>query len=262
MFLGKYIIIGILNAIVNILPIAYSLHIFIYQNTFNTKIFNDTNLTSLVNIATLIAIIIINYKLIFKFIVNFIKTSTKKKKEIHKKYKKYLKIITISTLLSTIIYLLIPHNITNLKSLAYFYIITAILILFSTNKKGTKSFKELTYKDSILFSLSSFLTLIPTISPLCSNLFISSKLRLNKETSLTLSFLTILPILCINSLNGVRNYIIDTSHILENSIALFLSIFLSIPIYNYLKKLYTKNKLYILSIYCLLLSLFILIWFR
>jgi len=258
----KYLLIGIINSITNILPISYDSHIFIYQNTFNTKIFNNTTLVSLLNLSTILAILIINHKIIISYLIKYIKTSNKKSKTTHKKYSKLIRLLIFSSLLNVIIYLLIPHKITNLKNIACFYIITSLIILFSTNKKGTKTYKELTYKDSLLIGLSSLLTFIPTISPLCSTLFISSKLHLNKESALTFASFTILPILFINSTKGLINYIIDTNHILNNSITILVSLFLSINIYNYLKKIYFKNKLYRLSIYCIILSLFIFIWFR
>lgn len=258
----KYILLIIISSITNILPISYSTHIYICQNLFNTKIFNDKNLISFFYLSFVTSIIYINKKKIINFFIRIIKRLLKKEKKKFNIQINNFKKICLSTILTTLIYFLTPKLKLNITNLPVFLFVTAIIILLSNNKKGEKKETEINYKESIIFSFSQFLTLIPTISPLCSNLLMSKKLKLNQKTSLKYSFITIIPIYIFKSLNSIMYIYINQEYLLFYSISLIISTIISINIFNYFYSLYTKNKLYKLSIYCILISLFILYWYR
>lgn len=251
----KYIILGIISSFANSLPISYNAHIKIYDNIFNTKIFNDQYLTSFLNISLIIAILIINYK----ELINFSKKILKKQK-IKKKHH-FLKILTISSFISIFF---IPFNKcpSNIKLIAIFYLLTSIILLFSNNKKGNRKITDLNLKDSFIIGLFNITSIIPTISPLCSNIFICSKRKIDKSLSFIYSTLCYIPILLINSIKGITFLLNNQTYILDYSISLIISTFLSIYFLNYLKKLYYSNKMYKLSFYCIFLTIFLLIWFR
>ncbi len=262
MNLIKYIILSIINSITNLLPISYDSHIYIFQNTFNTKIFDNVSLNALLNLSLFITIIIIFHKQLIKYFLSIIKCIIKKNKTSYKTKTKYIKSLIISSIISTIMYLIIPHKINNIKIIAISYILTSLVILSSTNKKGTKKYNEITYTDSIIIGLSTIFTFIPTISPLCANMFICSKRRFDKNTTLKYSFLCLLPILLINSIPGIIILISNQEYLLISSICVLISIFISFYIYDYFSYIYYEQKLYKLSIYCLFLAVFLLIWFR
>lgn len=258
----KYILLIIISSITNILPISYSAHIYLYQNLFNTKIFNDKNLIPFFYLPFVISIIYINKKKIIKFFIQTIKRLLKKEKKKFNIKINNLKKLILSTILTTLIYFLTPKLKLNLKTLPIYFFITAIIILLSNNKKGEKKETEINIKEFIFFSFSQLLTFIPTISPLCSNLLISKKLKLNHKTSLKYSFITIIPIYTLKSFHSIIYIYYNQEYLLFYSISIIISTIISINIFNYFYSLYTKNKLYKLSIYCILVSLFILYWYR
>lgn len=262
MNITKYIILSIIDSLLIILPVSYSSHIFILQNTFNTKIFDNFNLNSIFNLSLFLTIIIIYYKNILKFFSSIIKSLFKKNKTQYKTNIKYLKLILISCLINTIIYSLIPHKTYNYKILAISYILTALFLFSSTNKKGERKYTELTYFDSILIGLSSLLTFIPSISPLCATLFICAKQKIVKSTSLKYSFICYLPILLLNSIPGISYIITNQEYLIQIILCIFISIFICYYTYNYFKYIYYTNQLYKLSIYCIILTIFLLFWFR
>lgn len=275
----KYLILSIISSITNTLPISYSSHITLYQNLFNTNTFDNSSLTSLLNISLIIAIIIYltKYILIYFKKAYHLKRTIKeekrknnktsspilnKQKNLYKNHIKYFKIFFFTSILSSIIYLFIPRNQNNLKLIAISYLLTSLILFGSTNKKGQKEYKDLSYKTAFILSISTILCIIPTLSPLCIYLFILAKLKYNKEVSFNFSLINIIPILLINSTPGLIDFISNQTYLFNNIISIFISSFISFHLLNYLKKIYLENKLYKLSIYCLFLSIFILIWFR
>ena len=258
----KYIILSIIGSITNLLPISYSTHIFLYQNLFNTKIFNDNLIINSIYISIPLSIIYTYKKDILKYISLplkslFIKDKTKYQKQIYS-----LNHLLITTLLSTIVFSLTPKLSKNIKTIPIYLFILSIIIFLSTNKQGTRKSTELTIKDSLIFSISNITTFIPTISPLCSNLFISRLLKLNKSTSLKYSLLTLIPIYIIKSTPVFKYFLTNDEYLAYTLLTITITTTLSIKIINYLKYLYNSNKLYKLSIYCLLLGIFLLYWYR
>lgn len=258
----KYIILSIINSITNLLPISYSSHIYLYQNLFNTKIFNDQHLINFLNLSIIIAIIFIHNKSIINFLLKTIKRIFKKDKKKFKVKLKFLNYLLISSILSTLINFFTPKIKYNINSIGFGYLLTAFILLLSTNKKGDKKGTDITIKDSILFSFSQILTIIPTISPLCANLFISKKLKFNQKNALKYSFLTILPIYFIKSINSIFYLYSNQEYLIFYIISLIISTIITTIIFNYFYSLYKNNKLYKLSIYCIFLSIFIFYWFR
>lgn len=275
----KIIILGIIAPLINTLPLSYTSHILLLNALLNTDIFTKKEILSLLNISLILSTIYFFHSYLLEEVKRILKIrkENKQKNEALKKEQKNKKIkhkqkkitknwirpkIILPILLTTVISVLIPTKNFPLKIIALLFILTALILFLSTNKKGNKSYKELKVKDFILLSLSPILTIIPTISPLGSCLFLSSILHLNKKTALNLSLLLSIPSLLLASIPGVIYFLNDTTYLLPILISLTISTILSIQLLNYLKKIYFENKLYKLSLYLLLLSIFILIWFR
>lgn len=258
MNLFKYIILSLVTSITFFLPISQNSHIYLYQNVFNTKIFNDQIVISLLNIPIIATIFILQRKRLFALL----KVPFTKKKPLKNNTLKYIIILIIISILNTIIYFCIPHSLKNTKALAISFLILSIFLLLSTNKKGTKKYNEITYFDSLCIGASPLLTFIPSISPLLSNLFLCKIRRVNKKNTLIISLFSNIPILCIKSIPSISFLIINQNMQLLFILSSIISIVISIKTYKYFYHLYEKDKLYKLSFYCLLLAIFILIWYR
>ena len=245
-------IISIISSITLILPISYESHIFLLKNIFNTKIFDNNLFISSLNISLAIFFIFINIKNIPKL--------TKLSKEKKQSFNTIIKII-ISTTLITLINLYIKKISINIKFICFTYFFTAFLLFLSTNKKGTKKLKDFSYFNSFCFPFLNILSIFQTIPPLCSNLLSSKILKLDKKTTLFYSTITIIPIYIIKSIPYIIK-ITNEKTLIYLSISILLNIILMFPIYKYFKNIYYKNKLCKLSIYLIILSTFLLFWFR
>lgn len=256
----QYIIISIIGSITNLLPISYSTHIYIYQNLFNTNIFNNTTTLKLIYPSILISIIYIYKKEFYNNITLPIKYFLKKDKTKYKKQTKKQNIYLITSILSTIIIYLIPKLKLTIKNTPIYLIILTIIIILSTNKKGIK--KTITIKDSLIFSISHIINIIPSISPICSNILVSKLLNFNKQTSLKYSLLTLIPTYIIESIYIIKNIIINSNTLPYYLLTILISTIINIKIINYLKDIYYNNKMYKLGIYTFILALFLLYWYR
>lgn len=257
----KYILISIIGSITNLLPISYSTHIYIFQNLLNTNIFNDNILINSIYISIPLSIIYTYKKDILKYISTPIKYLITKDKTKYKKNILILNYLLITTILSTITYTLVPKISLNIKNIPIYLIILSIIIFFSTNKKNSNK-NIITLKTSIIFGTSNILTFIPTISPLCSNLLVSKLLKYNKSFSLKYSLLSLIPIYIIKSIPILKYLLSNQEYLAYILLTITITTIISIKTINYLKYLYNQNKLYKLSIYLILLSLFLLYWYR
>lgn len=258
----KYIIISIIGSITNILPISYTSHIYIFNNIINTKIFENNHLINSIYLSLVISITYVYLKDIINFFIFPIKKKLKNEKV---NYKRIIKINTyflITTILSTIIIYLIPKLTMNIKNIPIYLFILSIFIIISSNKKGTKTIKEFTILDSLIFSISHLLNTIPTISPLCSNIFISKIIKLNKSTSLKYSLFTLIPFYIIKSIPTINYLISNIEYLPYYLLTILITTIISIKTLNYLKDIYYNNKLYKLSIYTFILGIFLIYWFR
>lgn len=258
----KYILIPIIGSLTNLLPISYSTHIFLYQNLFNTKIFNDNLIIYSVYISIPLAIIYSYKKDIFKYISLPIKSLFTKDKTKYKKQITSLNYLLITTLISTITFNLVPKLSKNIKTIPIYLIILSIIIFLCTNKQGNKKITDITIKDSLIFSLSNIITIIPTISPLCSNLLISKILKFNKSLTLKYSLLTLVPLYVIKSAPIFTYFLSNNEYLAYTLLTILITTTISVKIINYLKYLYNNNKFYKISIYTIILSIFLLYWYR
>ena len=258
----KYIIISIIGSITNLLPISYSTHIYIYQNLFNTKIFDTPYLINTIYLSIPISILLTYKKDILNNLLLPIKSLLKKDKNKYKKQISNQNIFLLTCILSTLITYFIPKFNKSLKTIPIYLFILSIIIFLSINKNGSKKQNALSLKDSFIFSISHILNSIPTISPLCSNLLISKYLNFNKSLSIKYSLLTLLPIYLIKSISSINYLLLNTNYIPYYLLSILISTIINLKIINYLKDIYYNNKLYKLSIYTFLLGLYLLYWFR
>lgn len=269
MNISKYIVLGILAGLFNMYPISYKLQFYICTELFNTNIFYDTNYISLLNIGMIISICLIYRNDIMNFGCYILK-DFKKKKELKKKKKgiykskniKYIKCLFITCSINIIFYFIFRFKEYNVRYLGYLYLFTVIFLLFTYSKKGSKRYDDITYVDAIIIGLSSILSIVPSISILLCNLFACTKQGITKKTSLRYSLTCIIPTLLLDSTKGIIYITNNQAYILEMIIGIIISVFVTCGIYKSLKYMYYTNKLYRLALFCLLLSLFYMYWFR
>ncbi len=189
----KYLFLGLVQGVAEILPISSSGHLMIAQELIKMEqpgivfeLFTNT--------ASLIALIIIFYKDIITLIKSFFLYIFKKEeRETHKENFLYVIKLIIAVIPIGIVGLLVKDRISSLNNLLTIGIsltITSIflLIVYFTRKLFTEH-DEVTFKDAIIMGLVQPLAVIPGISRSGSTIVSGRFSRLSLQSILKFSFL-------------------------------------------------------------------------
>ena len=264
-----YIILGIIQGLTEPLPISSSGHIFLFKNLFNTEMFNSLNFEIISNFGSFVAIFIIFWKDIKELVSSFfIYIFNKDKRSENKNKFKYCWLVVISTIPVGIVGFIFKEkleNLYNLKGLAIAFLITALALFIVRNIKGNKGDYDITIKDAIVIGLFQMITIIPGISRSGTVLVACLLCNLKRETALKYTFILYFPVSVATMILGISD-LISTPELSSLLVPYFLGMITAGAVtyisYKWLSNFVKKGKLYYFSIYCLLLSIFIFIYFR
>lgn len=264
-----YIILGIIQGITEPIPVSSSGHIFLFKNIFNTNIFNTLNFEIISNFGSFIAIFIIFWKDIKELIVAFFsyifKKDTRKKYETKFRYALFVILSTIPVGITGFLFKDKLESLYSLKGLAIAFLITALALFIVRNIKGTKDDADIKLKDALLIGLFQAVTIIPGISRSGTVLVACLLCNLKRDTALKYTFMLYFPVSVGTLILGVSD-LANTSELssmlvpyLAGMIAAGVITFFS---YKWLSNWVKKGSLWKFSIYCVILALFIFIYFR
>ena len=266
----KYVILGIIQGITEPLPISSSGHLLIFRELFNTNMFNDLNFEVIVNFGSFIAILMIFWNDIVKLVTGFFKYLFGKKED-KKKFTadfKYCMLIVVGSIPVGIMGLLFKDKIeafSNVYEVGFALLITAIALFIVKDSKGKKKDYDITYKDAIIIGLFQMIALIPGLSRSGMTLVGCLLCGLSREASLKYTFLLYFPVSVasfgLSSIDVIKSGI-DSALLLNYTaglIAAFLGTYLT---YNWLSNIVKKGALWKFSIYCIIVGIFVLIYFR
>ena len=190
-----------------------------------------------------------------------------KRKETKNKFK-YCWYVVISTIPVGIVGFLFKDKLESLysiKGLAFAFLITALALFIVRNIKGEKGDYDITLKDAIIIGLFQMVTIIPGISRSGTVLVACLLCHLKRDTALKYTFILYFPVSVATMILGVKD-LANTAELstllipyLVGMIAAGLVTYVS---YKWLSNWVKQGKLWKFSIYCLLLALFIFIYFR
>lgn len=266
----KYIIIAIIQGLTEPLPISSSGHMFLFKKLFNTNMFNDLNFEIICNFGSFLAILFIFRKDVYKLLKDFFTYIFNKEKRSETKANfKYCLYIIISTIPVGICGLLfkdiIETKLTNIKLLGFAFLFTSLFLFIVRNIKGNKEDHDITIKDALLIGLFQMITILPGISRSGTVLVACLLCKLKRETALKYTFILYFPVSIAAMILGVKDLITSpnvSSLLLPYSLGLIIAMIITYFSYDWLSKTVKKGKLIYFSIYCILLSLFIFIYFR
>ena len=264
-----YIILGIIQGITEPIPVSSSGHIFLFKNIFNTNIFNTLNFEIISNFGSFIAIFVIFWKDIKELIVAFFsyifKKDTRKKYETKFRYALFVILSTIPVGITGFLFKDKLESLYSLKGLAIAFLITALALFIVRNIKGTKDDADIKLKDALLIGLFQAVTIIPGISRSGTVLVACLLCNLKRDTALKYTFMLYFPVSVGTIILGASD-LANTSELssmlvpyLAGMIAAGVITFFS---YKWLSNLVKKGSLWKFSIYCVILALFIFIYFR
>jgi len=265
-----YIILGIIQGFTEPLPISSSGHIFLFKNIFNTNMFNDLNFEIIANFGSFIAIFIIFRQEIFDLIISFFKyIFDKNKKNQYKDKFNYCLCLIISTIPVGIAGFLLKDTIeaklANIKFLGFAFIFTAILLFLIKNKNGSKNDYDINFKTALIIGLFQVLTIMPGISRSGTVLAACLLCGLKRDSALKYTFILYFPISIATMFLGVHDLLASpeiSALAIPYLCGLIASGIVTYLTYKWLSKIVKDGQLWKFSIYCLLLAIFIFIYFR
>ena len=266
MNLIKYIILGIIQGVTEPLPISSSGHLLIVRELFNTNMFNDLNFEVIVNFGSFLAILIIFWKDIVKLVTGFFKYLFGDKK--YKNEWKYCWLIVLGSIPVGIVGLLFKDNIeaiASVKEVGIALIITAIALFLVKNANGTKKDEELTWVDAVIIGLFQMCALLPGLSRSGMVLVGCLLCKLNKEAALKYTFLLYFPVSVasfgLSTIDVVKQGL-DSSLLVSYALGLVAAFIATYFTYKWLSNIVKKGKLWKFSIYCIIVAILVLIYFR
>lgn len=266
----QYIIFGIIQGITEPLPVSSSGHLYLIKNLFNTNMFNDLNFEIVVNFGSFLAILLIFRKDIVKLVSSFFLYIFKSKER--KKYAndfKYCLLIIIGSVPVGIAGLLLKDKIevwlSGLQILGIAFLITAAALFLVRNANGTKKDYEITYKHAIIIGFLQMVALFPGISRSGTVLVGCLLCGFSKESALKYTFMLYFPVSIASMGLGMID-MVNAGNLnnlwLPYLLGLIASGIVTYFSYQWLSNWVKKGKLWKFSIYCLLLGLLVLIYFR
>lgn len=261
----KYIILGLVQGVAEVLPISSSAHLLIVQDIMGIS---DNTLTFevLLHLASLIAIFVFLWKKIVNLVKGFCLYVFKKNKDYKLEFK-YCLFLVLSTIPTVIFTLIFKDLIDTLSSTLWFVgmllMINGILLMVLTRIKGERTASELNYKDALLIGCFQCAGVFPGISRSGSCLCGAFTRKIEKETAADYAFLMFIPaVLGATVLEFLKfeSTSIDSNMIVLYAISFIIAMITTYFSFKILLSVIRKGKLSYFSYYCLAVGLAVLIY--
>lgn len=258
----KYILLGIVQGVCEVIPVSSSAHLIICERIIGISS-NDLFLEMFLHIASLIAILIFERKIIISLIKGFFLYLFGKKEEKDSFLMViYLVIVTIPLVVFTIIF----ENVIYYVSASLFIIGLCLvfngILLNICNRIKTKR-EKMNYKDALTMGLFQCMGAFPGISRSGSCLCGAFARGLSKDKASDFAFLMFIPVMfgvIAKTLMSVENLSIDVSKIPLLFISFIVSGYFTYWSLGFLKKMIDKGRVVIFSYYTLILGIVLIIW--
>lgn len=243
-----FILIGIIQGITEFLPISSSGHIVLFGSMFDLDNLILISITA--HIGTLFAVIFCYRKRIKDLVLHpFNKTNLN------------LVIATIPTVVLFIFFNNFFESNFSTKTLVWGFLLTAILLVIADLKRGSS--KPLTKRSSLYMGLAQGCALLPGISRSGSTLVCGLLVGVEKEEALDFSFLMSIPIIIASAVYECFKLV--TLQLSINWIGIFIvmvtSFIFGILSIKLMLKTIKNNKLWYFSVYLIILSLVLVIFY-
>jgi len=262
----KYILLGIVQGITEILPISSSGHLVLFQEIINLK---EPGLVfeMFTNMASFLALLLLFHKDILKLIKSFFLYLFTKENALYKNDFKYVIKLLIVVIPIGIFGLLFKDQMANIKNIltvgiALFITGSLLLTIYFTRNK-IKDREEITYKDALIMGLVQSFAIFPGISRSGSTIIGGRASKVSLNSILKFSFLAYIIISIPTSALGIYDLIKlnESINIIGYTLA-FLATFVTtfITAYLVMKKLKVEHMKYF-GFYCLAVGLISIIIF-
>lgn len=255
----KYIIIGIVQGISEILPISSSGHLALCYYYFNIEETIQLDLTIFLHFASSLALIIFFKEKLISLIKGFFSYIFKKKKDNQEDFKLVLCLGIASFPIAFFGFFIKPFIekiFTNISFILIGFIITAIILCFFSIIKDKKTINY-NFKSALITGFFQTFSIFPAISRSAITMFGAKIEKLEKKKEFT--FLLLIPIsigsFILSFIDMIHNQIVFNDNILLYFIAMITSFIFTFASLKFIFKKTNYVKPYYYSIYLILLSL-------
>lgn len=258
----KFIIIGIIQGITEILPLSSSGHLAIVYKILNIDVKNQLELTIYLHFASSIALLLYFKKDIILLVKDFCYYLFQKRKESFNSFKMVIYLIIASIpagICGVFVSSFIEETFNNINIIAINFIITAIVLIIKNNISFKKQL-DYNLKNTFIIGVFQSFAIFPGISRSGITLFGGKISKLNDEFAKKFSFY----LLIIISFGSSFLSLFKNKIIINNETVLYIIAMLTASLFTYLSlKLFfikktSKNKFF--PIYLLIISFLILLF--
>ncbi|CDE25781.1 undecaprenyl-diphosphatase [Clostridium sp. CAG:440] len=264
------LILGVVQGLTELLPVSSSAHLNLFPWVFGWSDISESFDVAL-HIGTLLAIIIFFYKDWVQLIKGGYNQVVKKKKSTEGKIFWYIVIATIPTgiaclvldkLSGKLIEILAGVFKTSQINTQMFIIAIALIVMgiilyvVDKNSKSKIKYKDITFKQSLLISLSQAIAAaFPGVSRSGITMTVGRKMGLERESVAKFSFLLSTPIVAAAALYELKHFVFDLSFVIGVLASFIVGMFVIKFLLNYLK----KGSFKVFAIYRVALGIIVLI---
>lgn len=192
----KYIILGLLQGFTEPIPISSSGHLIIVRELFDVGI-KGLSFEIMVNFGSLIAVLVIYRKDIYRLVENGIRYITTRADDAKSDFQ-FILFLVIATIPTGIIGLLfedyIESKLSGVAVVGVTLLITGAALWIIRNLRGRKNDGGITVKDAIIVGLAQSVALVPGISRSGATIVAAMLVGMKTETALRFSFLLYIPV--------------------------------------------------------------------
>lgn len=275
----KYILLGIVQGLTEVLPVSSSGHVAIVQMIFQIDTDRGILFLILINVGSLVAILIHFRKLVIRLIKNFVRYVffPESRTETEDDYLYCLKIVVASIpagiagfALSGIINDIYAQNTLLVVGLGL--LVTSTLLFLVKDASGINGRQNVTFRDAMTIGFGQMFAIVPGLSRSGVTTTTGLQRKLSMETSLVFSFMLYIPI----SIGSFLKYFIewaanpagfDLGFDIANGMqyvfylfALIFSFIATIFSLKFIFKLFRRGKLVYFSIYTFVLGMMALVY--
>ncbi|MCU0105042.1 hypothetical protein N7603_05170 [Acholeplasma vituli] len=255
----KFIILGIVQGITEILPISSSGHLVLFQYLFDLKQ-PGLAFEMFTNMASLIAMVVLFYKDIWHLIKQTFMFLLKKDQSAKKDFEYVLK-LAIAVIPIGILGFILKDWVGSIKSLWFvglaLMLTGTLLLLIYRSRNQTETHDEVTYKDALTIGLTQAVAIFPGVSRSGSTIIGGLTQKLSLKSLLKFSFLCYIIVSIPASLLSIYDLtqVTESIDLIGYGLAFITTLLVTyITGYYVMKRLQIKHLLYF-GIYCLTVGL-------
>ncbi len=256
------IILGIIQGITEPLPISSSGHLAIFQEIFGIDNI-DLTYEVFLNFGSLVAIVILYRKLLFRIFTNSFKYVKTKQQRYYNDFK-YFYLVFFASIPAALIGFflgdLIEEYFTSAYTAGIMLIVTSVFLFLIRKFDGKRTIEDMNVKDALYIGIAQAIALIPGISRSGATIVGAMHRKLQRKLAFDFSFLMFIPI----SLGVLASKVSDVS-VSGNGVKFLIGTVISSVItyftVRWFRNIVVNGKLIYFSGYCLVVGIISLIFF-